>query len=166
MNKTPHSFYTIRFTDCDLFGHLNNGRYIDYLLNAREDHLKKEYNLDLTDFYKQGLSWLVAAHEISYIRPAAYNERVSVMSAIIKLEPGSLLVEMLMMNEDHTHLKSLMWTRFIHVNVKSGKREKHTDTFMDFARSIEMNEVDLEKGYQYRLKEIIENIKLGKLPKP
>ena len=166
MNKTPHSFYTIRFTDCDLFGHLNNGRYIDYLLNAREDHLKTAYNLDLTDFYKQGVSWLVAAHEISYIRPAAYNEQVSVMSAIIKLEPGSLLVEMLMMNEDHTHLKSLMWTRFIHVNVKSGKREKHTDTFMDFARSIEVNEVDLEKGYQYRLKEIIENIKQGKIPKP
>ena len=37
MNKTPHSFYTIRFTDCDLFGHLNNGRYIDYLLNARKN---------------------------------------------------------------------------------------------------------------------------------
>jgi acyl-CoA thioester hydrolase len=166
MNKTPHSFYTIRFTDCDLFGHLNNGRYIDYLLNAREDHLKTEYGLDLTDFYKQGVSWLVAAHEISYIRPAAYNERVSVMSALIKLEPGSLLVEMLMMDEKHTHIKSLMWTKFIHVNVKTGKRESHTDTFMDFARSIEVSDVDLVKGYQYRLKEIIENIKQGKVPQP
>ncbi len=166
MNKTPHSFYTIRFTDCDLFGHLNNGRYIDYLLNAREDHLKTEYGLDLTDFYKQGVSWLVAAHEISYIRPAAYNERVSVMSALIKPEPGSLLVEMLMMDEKHTHIKSLMWTKFIHVNVKSGKRESHTDSFMDFARSIEVSDVDLVKGYQYRLKEIIENITQGKIPKP
>jgi acyl-CoA thioester hydrolase len=166
MNKTPHSFYTIRFTDCDLFGHLNNSRYIDYLLNAREDHLKTEYSLDLTDFYKQGVGWLVAAHEISYIRPAAYNERVSVMSALIKLEPGSLLVEMLMMDEKHTHIKSLMWTRFIHVNVKTGKRENHTADFMDFASSIEVSDVDLVKGYQYRLTEIIENIKLGKIPQP
>ena len=166
MNKTPHSFYTVRFTDCDLFGHLNNGRYIDYLLNAREDHLKTEYRLDLTDFYNQGVSWLVAAHEISYIRPAAYNERVSVMSALIKLEPGSLLVEMLMMDEKHTHIKSLMWTRFIQVNVKTGKRENQSDTFMDFAKSIEVNDVDLVKGYQYRLKEIIENIKEGKVPRP
>ena len=166
MNKTPHSFYTIRFTDCDLFGHLNNGRYIDYLLNAREDHLKTEYSLDLTDFYKQGVSWLVAAHEISYIRPAAYNERVSVMSALIKLEPGSLLVEMLMMDQNHTHIKSLMWTRFIHVNVKTGKRESHTDTFMDFAKSIEVTDVDLVKGYQHRLKEIIENIKECKVIQP
>ena len=159
MNKTPHSLYTIRFTDCDLFGHLNNGRYIDYLLNAREDHLKTEYGLDLTDFYKQGVSWLVAGHEISYIRPAAYNERVSIKSALIKAEPGSLLVEMLMMDENQMHLKSLMWTKFIHVNVKTGKRENHTESFMDFARSIEVNEVDIIKGYQYRLKELIERIK-------
>ena len=132
MNKTPHSFYTIRFTDCDLFGHLNNGRYIDYLLNAREDHLKTEYSLDLTDFYKQGVSWLVAAHEISYIRPAAYNERISVMSALIKLEPGSLLVEMLMMDEKQSQIKSLMHTRFIPINLSTGKREPHTPEFMEF----------------------------------
>lgn len=88
------------------------------------------------------------------------------MSALIKLEPGSLLVEMLMMDENHTHLKSLMWTRFIHVNVKTGRRENHTDAFMDFAGSIEVNDVDLVKGYQHRLKEIIENIKQGKVPRP
>lgn len=162
MNKTPHSLYTIRFTDCDLFGHLNNGRYIDYLLNAREDHLKTEYGLDLTDFYKQDLSWLVAGHEISYIRPAAYNERVSIKSMLLKAEAGSLLVEMQMMDENETHLKSLMWTKFIHVNVKTGRRENHTDVFMDFARSIEVNEVDITKGYQQRLKDLIENMKAGR----
>lgn len=162
MNKTPHSFYTIRFTDCDLFGHLNNGRYIDYLLNAREDHLKDEYGLDLTEFYKQGVSWLVAGHEISYIRPAAYNERVSIKSGLLKAEPGSLLVEMQMLDEQNTHIKSLMWTKFIHVNIKTGKRENHTDSFMDFLRSIEMTEIDISKGYPQRLKDIIEDLKLPK----
>jgi acyl-CoA thioester hydrolase len=159
MNKTPHSFYIIRFTGCDLFGHLNNGRYIDYLLNAREDHVKTEYGIDLTDFYKQGVSWLVAGHEISYVRPAAYNEQVCIKSALIKVEPGSLLVEMLMMDEKQTHIKSLMWTRFIHMSVKTGKRENHTDSFMDFAGSIEAQDVDINKGYQYRLKQIIEKMK-------
>lgn len=162
MNKSPHSLYTIRFTDCDLFGHLNNGRYIDYLLNAREDHLKNEYGLDLTEFYKQGVSWLVAGHEISYIRPAAYNEQVCIQSALLKAEPNSLLVEMQMMDEHQTHLKSLMWTRFIHVNVKTGRRENHTDAFLEFARSIELTDADIIKGYQYRLKEIIEHMKDNK----
>ena len=74
MNKTPHSLYTIRFTDCDLFGHLNNGRYIDYLLNAREDHLKTEYGLDLTDFYKQGVvGWWPVMRSVIYGLPHTMN---------------------------------------------------------------------------------------------
>jgi len=162
MNKTPHSFYTIRFTDCDPFGHLNNARYIDYFLNAREDHLKDAYQLDLSHFYQQGVSWLVAGHEISYLRPANYNERVSIKTALINLASGSVLVEMIMMDEHHTHLKSLLWTSFTHVNVKTGKRETHSESFMDFARSIEVNNVDISKGYQHRLKEISETIKQGK----
>ena len=30
---------TVRFQDCDPFGHLNNARYIDYFLNARQDQI-------------------------------------------------------------------------------------------------------------------------------
>jgi len=162
MNKTPHSLYSVRFTDCDLFGHLNNGRYIDYLLNAREDHLKTEYGLDLTNFYKQGISWLVAGHEISYIRPAAYNEDILIRSALIQVDNGSLLVEMQMLDKAHTHLKALMWTRFIHVNVQTGRRQQHSDEFMTFARSVEYTAIDITKGYQHRLKELADTIKQQK----
>ena len=162
MNKTPHSIYTIRFTDCDPFGHLNNARYIDYFLNAREDHLKDEYQLDLSDFYEQGVSWLVAGHEISYLRPANYSERVYIKSALINVTPGSLIVEMIMLDEKQTHLKALMWTSFIHVNAKTGKKETHADSFLEFARSVEVSDVDVSKGFQNRLREIIENIKQQK----
>ncbi len=39
-NKTPEvltSQAIIRFQDCDPYAHLNNGRYLDYFMNARED---------------------------------------------------------------------------------------------------------------------------------
>ena len=52
MNKSPNSNYKIRFNDCDMFGHLNNSRYLDYLINAREDHLKDYYSFDFTEYYK------------------------------------------------------------------------------------------------------------------
>ena len=57
MEKVLKSTYTIRFSDCDMFAHLNNARYIDYFLNAREDHLRTYYNLDLRTFQQKGLSW-------------------------------------------------------------------------------------------------------------
>ncbi len=161
MNKAPHSVYTIRFTDCDPFGHLNNARYIDYFLNGRDDHLKDAYQLDLNHFYQQGVSWLVTGHEISYLRPASYNERVSITSSLINIGQAYLVVEMLMTDEKQAHIKSFMWSSFIHVNVKTGKKENHSAEFMDFARSVALSDVDVSKGFQYRLKEVIEKIKQG-----
>ncbi|MGB8193943.1 MAG: acyl-CoA thioesterase [Chitinophagaceae bacterium] len=155
MNKNPSSLYTIRFSDCDPFGHLNNGRYIDYFLNAREDHLKENYELTLKNFYLQGVSWFVNSHEITYLRPADYNETVKISSALIQIAPESLLVEFQMTDEQHTHLKSLLWTKFIPVSVKTGKRQNHDDAFMEFAKSIEVADFDPAKGYKERLKEII-----------
>jgi YbgC/YbaW family acyl-CoA thioester hydrolase len=137
MQKQPFSYYTVRFSDCDLFGHLNNARYIDYFLNAREDHLKNAYQLSLKDFYQQGLGWLVTSHEIYYLKPADYNENIYIQSALLKANEDSLNVEMLMMDEKKTHLKAIMRTKFVAVNIKTGKREKHTAAFMEFATSIE-----------------------------
>lgn len=138
MNKEPQSIYIIRFSDCDLFGHLNNARYLDYFLNAREDHLKDHYQLDLATYYKQGIGWVVGSHEVNYLKPAKYNEKVIIKSSLIKANDQYLVVELQMMNAEQTEVKAVMWTRFIPISVKTGKRENHPKDFMEFARSIEL----------------------------
>src|SRR3954468_13115931 len=95
-NKTPSSLLKIRFNDCDMFGHLNNARYIDYLINARQDHLKENYDLDLMEYYKNNLGWVVSTHEIVYLKPAFFDEVVSIQSCLLNVEKESLLVETLM----------------------------------------------------------------------
>ena len=67
MTITPKSFYRVRFNHCDPMGHLNNSAYIDYFINGREDHLKYEYDIDLADFARKGLAWVVGEHEIKYL---------------------------------------------------------------------------------------------------
>lgn len=151
MEKKLQSDYVVRFSDCDLFGHLNNARYIDYFLNAREDHLKKYYDMDLTTFYQQGLSWFVAGHEILYLRPAQYNERVKINSALFHVANDSLWVELTMTDENETHVKSIMWTRFVPVNPKTGRKEIHPQSFMDFANQVVVSDVDLQAGLKSRL---------------
>ena len=39
----------IRFIDCDPIGHLNNSKYLDYMLNAREDHVEDYYGFTYQD---------------------------------------------------------------------------------------------------------------------
>jgi YbgC/YbaW family acyl-CoA thioester hydrolase len=161
MEKTPHSHYTIRFSDCDPFGHLNNARYIDYFLNAREDHLKTAYQMDLKSFYQQGLTWFVGSHEIAYLKPADYNESVMISTSLIDAAPDSLLVEMVMTDQQRSHLKALMHTRFIPVSLKSGKRENHPQDFMQFAQSVAKPLQD--QPFSERVREIALSLKATKV---
>ena len=152
MEKILSTEYTIRFSDCDPFGHLNNARYIDYFLNAREDHLKKYYDFELVRYAHLALSWVVNSHEIIYVRPAAYNEQVVIRSSLLKATSSSVHVEMIMMNAGTTQVKALMWTKFTIVNLKTGKKANHPEEFMEFADPLQMEEDLFLNGINERIK--------------
>jgi YbgC/YbaW family acyl-CoA thioester hydrolase len=145
------TFYTVRFSDCDPMGHLNNARYIDYMLNAREDHLKQAYQIDLLEYHKQGIAWVVRRHDIQYVRPAFYNELVCIESRLIELSESHVLVELLMYDEQQTTLKAIMWTTFTSVDVKTGRKKDHPASFMDFATGI-VDDVNIPAGITERIK--------------
>jgi YbgC/YbaW family acyl-CoA thioester hydrolase len=148
----PKTFYTVRFSDCDPMGHLNNARYIDYMLNAREDHLKQAYQIDLLEYHKQGIAWVVRRHDIQYVRPAFYNETVCIQSRLIELADSHVMVEMLMFDEKQTTLKAIMWTNFTSVDVKTGRKKEPTTEFMDFAATIKVEDVNIHAGLNERIK--------------
>ena len=132
MNLAPESLHTIRFGDCDAFGHLNNARYFDCFINARNDHVLDTYHIDLPAYAQQGLSWVISGHEIVYLRPAKYNERVRIRSTLLALDKERVWLELAMMNAERTHLKALLWTRWVPVDVKTGRQREHPADFMDF----------------------------------
>ena len=157
---TPlQSFYIVRFNDCDPLGHLNNARYIDYMLNAREDHLRDAYQILLPDFAKQGVTWVVTSHEIQYVRPALYNEKVCIRSALIEVGETYITVEMTMYDENAEQLKAVMWTTFTHINLKTGKREKHAVDFQQFLAGVAANDIQLANGLKARIGELLAALK-------
>lgn len=144
MDQHLSSFYTIRFSDCDPFRHLNNARYIDYFLNAREDHLRDHYQLDLASIYKKGMGWVVMQHDITYLRPASFNEKVCILSGLLEVGTEHLLVEMLMLDENKSQLKAILHTRFISINLSTGKRQPHDAAFQEFLSSKELPAINKE----------------------
>lgn len=149
------SYYTVRFNDCDPLGHLNNARYLDYMLNAREDHLREYYQLTLPDFHKKGLAWVVRSHEIQYIRPAWYNEKVCIESRLIELTDAYVLVELLIYDEKETTLKAIAWTNFTCIDPQSGRRKTHSPEFMELATPMEAHDVKVEAGLTERVKQLL-----------
>lgn len=126
--KVLESKAVIRFPDCDPFNHLNNARYIDYLINAREDHLLKNYGFHIYQYAKEkGVSWLVAQNLIAYMKPATLMETVAIQSTAFSWSEKNIWVEMRMWNEPKTILKALLWTKFVHFNLVTQKTETHSE---------------------------------------
>jgi acyl-CoA thioester hydrolase len=153
MEKFLQSFYTVRFNDCDPFGHLNNSKYIDYFLNAREDHLKEHYGIDLKAWAEQGQEFVVSAHEIRYLRPATYNESVAIQSALIGSGDSWLQVEMVMFGADR-QLKAILWTVFTRIHPATGKKIQHPPDFQPWIDQALAEEIDLEKGLIARVESL------------
>ena len=136
METNPRTFYTIRFNDCDPFGHLNNSRYIDYFLNAREDHLKEHYSIDLKEWAAKGIGFVVSRHEIQYIRAVSYNDTVCIQSALVGYGDNYLEVEMQMYDKDGLQRKAILLSKFTQINLRTGKKDNLTAELEEFARQV------------------------------
>jgi YbgC/YbaW family acyl-CoA thioester hydrolase len=127
----------IRFQDCDPFNHLNNGNYIDYFMNHREDQLIEHYDIDVYELAKtEGKSWVSSSNQIAYLRPALLMETVAIESQLIRYSESNLLVEMRMHSKDKSQLKAVIWSGLTHFNLLTQRRETHSEEFMSLFQNI------------------------------
>ena len=156
--KTVESKTKIRFQDCDPFNHLNNGKYIDYFMNHREDELIKNYDIDIYKMAKlQGKSWVSSSNQIVYLKPAFLMESITIESQLIYFDQTNLRVEMRMYNEDKSHLKAVIWCGFVHYNLETQKRELHSEDMMTLFNNINSPmQTDL---FEERIKHITRKVK-------
>lgn len=140
------SLVVVRFQDCDPLRHLNNAKYFDYFFNAREDQVPKLYGLQVTDFYKKyHAAWVIYNHNISYLRPAMMGEWVTINSRIVWFNHNTLVVEYAMLDQDKSHLKTLLWSTMRYVNIESGRSTDHEGEVLDFLHATKYSGVDYEK---------------------
>ena len=138
-NKTPESQKLIRFQDCDPFGHLNNSKYIDYMINVREDHLIEEYDLNVFRMAHQDKrSWIVGQNEIAYLKPSLVMEQVTIQTRLIDYTDRYVQAEMVMYDKHKTHVKAVLWTRFFHFDFGLGRAIAHSEELMELFKSVHM----------------------------
>jgi YbgC/YbaW family acyl-CoA thioester hydrolase len=137
MSKILESKIRVRFQDCDPFNHLNNSSYLDYFFNSREDQLLSNYDIDIYKHADQtGKGWVVVSNQISYFKPALLTETVTIQSQIVAFSERSLQLEMRMFDESKRVLKSVMWSKFVYVDIKSQKGARHSEDFMKLFKSV------------------------------
>ena len=142
----------IRFQDCDPFQHLNNARYIDYFMNAREDQLKQFYNFDIfkeTQRMQQG--WVVSKNQLAYLYPANVQEQVIIRTRLVQMTETVLVVEGLMLDGAARRLKAVSWIEFTFVSLQTGRTTHHPNEFMSMFRPVVVDDVYTPDGFNQRV---------------
>ena len=135
--KEPKSLTKVRFQHCDPYGHLNNSKYLDYLINAREDHLLDYYNFNMYSFYKEHNStWFISKNEIAYLSPAIAFENVIIKTQLLEYSDKKLKIEMAMLDANGKRLKALLWMNMVFFNVKTSRPQNHTEELIELFQSV------------------------------
>lgn len=127
LTKSLESKTRIQYQDCDPFNHLNNSKYIDYILAARTEQLLVQYGFNTSELVSHHkLGWVAAQTQISYFTPASWMETVTIESRLIQFSDYSLLIEGFMWDEHKTKLKCVLWAKLVHFNLTTQKSCAHS----------------------------------------
>ena len=144
-----------------MLGHLNNARYLDYFLNAREDQVAQHYALNMGELAReQHAAWVVTKHYISYLKPARQGEEVLIRTQLIHFDNSNLLVEMQMRAADGLRLLALLWSEMTFVKIPAGTRLDHSDELMDLLDRVDVEGVEYDPdGFDDRVKAVRQELK-------
>lgn len=149
MEKELSTVVKVRFSDCDPIGHLNNVKYLEYMLNAREDHVEHGYGFTYEEYTRRtGCTWITVQNEIAYLKEVRYNAKVMITSKTIEIGDRLSKVEILMKSEDGKTIHSVLWLTVIYFDMKTrasvSQPEETKDLFKKFLVTLE------EKDFQSR----------------
>jgi acyl-CoA thioester hydrolase len=95
-------------------------------------------NLNIYQYAAQnGLGWVVSKNQIVYLKPAFLMETVVIDSTLLHAGDREVFVEMKMWNERKDKLKSVLWSNFVHINMKTQKPESHSKELMEMFLPLE-----------------------------
>ena len=118
--------HKVRPDDIDMFNHVHNSIYLDYVLAARYEQMETYYGYSMQRFIDEGLGWVVKSVQINYKRPLSLGNEFSVETGITEITQTGCRVTF--------ELKSLVTNKvcsdgffdFVMIDIKTGKSQKLT----------------------------------------
>jgi thioesterase-3 len=109
----------VRGYHLDMYQHVNNARYLEFLEEARWDFIESKINLN--EWMNKGLGFVVVNININYRRSAFLDQNLNIQTRISKLNVKSATIEQKIYLEDTDTLIADAEVTFVIVDRKSGK---------------------------------------------
>lgn len=120
----PQKFDTeilVRPYEIDYNRHVNQSVYMDYLLHARVDQMRRCYKMPIEDFFERGFTWITKSFSIDYRRSVFMGETVIVRTWIEAIGKRSVTVQFQMLKKKGMTLAASGSAVFVLVSAQTGK---------------------------------------------
>lgn len=124
MTKTYSRFKTehkVRPDDIDMFNHVHNSIYLDYVLAARYEQMELFYGMSMEKFMEIGYGWVVQSVQINYKRPLGLGDKFEVETGIESINKKGCRVTFDIKNLKNNKLNTDGWFDFIMIDLKTGR---------------------------------------------
>jgi YbgC/YbaW family acyl-CoA thioester hydrolase len=116
--------YRVRPDDIDMYRHVHNSRYFDYVLAARYDQMERCYGMAMEVFLAQGQGWLVRSVYMDYKRPLILGDYFTVTTGIESIDEKICRVKFDIRNKTTNKICCDGWFDFVMVTMADGKASK------------------------------------------
>lgn len=118
--------FKVRPDDIDMFNHVHNSTYFDYVLAARYEQMEAHYNMSMEEFLHQGFGWVVKTAFVDYKRPLTLGDSFIVETGIAELLERGCKVVFNIRNKKTNKLCCDGWFDYALIDIKSGRSTKVT----------------------------------------
>lgn len=130
MTKQFKKFSTIlkvRPDDIDMFNHVHNSRYLDYVLAARYEQMETGYSMPMEKFLEMGYGWVVKTANVEFKRPLTLGEHFKVSTWIISIDEKSSKVAFEIQSLKTNKICSDGWFDYALIDIKTGRGMRITE---------------------------------------
>ena len=137
MNSPEHLYRTfetelrVRPDDIDMFQHVHNSKYLDYVLAARYDQMEHCYGMAMEKFMELGFGWVVKAVHINFKRALTLGEYFTVKTGIDSIDDRGCRVKFSITSKTTDKTNADGWFDFVMIDLKTGKGTRIPDAIME-----------------------------------
>lgn len=121
---------TIRPDDIDMNNHVHNSKYLDYVLPARYDQMRKDYKVTMEDFLERGFTWVVSQVNINYKRALILTDKIIVRTQVEDFNRSQSIVNFEIVKKENGKVAAEGQFIYTMINVETGRPAKIPEDYI------------------------------------
>ncbi len=130
MIKNQYSIFeselSVRPDDIDMFNHVHNSKYLDYVLAARYEQMDKYYGMSWEDFARSGYGWVVSKVTIHFKRPLVLGDRMRIRTGILEMNEKGCCVQFEIVHQNTGKIISNGEFEYVLIDLQTKRSSKVT----------------------------------------